>query len=267
MRNMRGTASATPSGRPSRAARLLVGTILVGGGLLFWGMAALASATPLPVVQVRNTFEGVLTEIVDTGNFFDGQLQVGGVFHGGFSYTSTNPGPDWTDFNQSDPGVTLVELFAFLGESLLYRANLVPERNRLASLTLVLTEDAHRVEPCGGYLSSPVTFPFELCLRLEFFNAIAPHSSTPTSVFDLAQWDTARFFLYPMGATGNAVAPFDELPADSFLVAGSITRTTTTVTPVPEPSAILLVAFGVIALSMRLRSKAGERAAARTPRK
>jgi hypothetical protein len=27
--------------------------------------------------------------------------------------------PEWTDFNQSDPGVTLIELFAFLGESLL----------------------------------------------------------------------------------------------------------------------------------------------------
>lgn len=27
---------------------------------------------------------------------------------------------DWTDFNESDPGVTLLELFAFLAESLSY---------------------------------------------------------------------------------------------------------------------------------------------------
>jgi hypothetical protein len=27
--------------------------------------------------------------------------------------------PEWTDFNSSDPGVTLLELFAFLGEALL----------------------------------------------------------------------------------------------------------------------------------------------------
>lgn len=27
--------------------------------------------------------------------------------------------PEWTDFNRSDPGVTLVELFAFLGDALL----------------------------------------------------------------------------------------------------------------------------------------------------
>jgi hypothetical protein len=45
--------------------------------------------------------------------------------------------PEWTNFNRSDPGVTLVELFAFLTESLLYRANQIPERNRRAFLALL----------------------------------------------------------------------------------------------------------------------------------
>ena len=45
--------------------------------------------------------------------------------------------PEWTNFNQSDPGVTLIELFAFMTESLLYRANLIPERNRLKFLQLL----------------------------------------------------------------------------------------------------------------------------------
>jgi hypothetical protein len=45
--------------------------------------------------------------------------------------------PEWTNFNRSDPGVTLVELFAFLTESVLYRANQVPERNRRAFLSLL----------------------------------------------------------------------------------------------------------------------------------
>ena len=45
--------------------------------------------------------------------------------------------PEWTNFNQSDPGVTLLELFAFMTESLLYRANQIPERNRLAFLSLL----------------------------------------------------------------------------------------------------------------------------------
>src|ERR671939_62408 len=45
--------------------------------------------------------------------------------------------PEWTNFNKSDPGVTLVEIFAFLTESLLYRCNQIPERNRLKFLSLL----------------------------------------------------------------------------------------------------------------------------------
>src|SRR5262249_31273369 len=45
--------------------------------------------------------------------------------------------PEWTNFNHSDPGITLVELFAFLTETMLYRANQIPERNRSAFLSLL----------------------------------------------------------------------------------------------------------------------------------
>lgn len=46
--------------------------------------------------------------------------------------------PEWTVFDlESDPGITIVQLFAFLTESLLYRANRVPERNRLKFLQLL----------------------------------------------------------------------------------------------------------------------------------
>src|SRR5262245_15575453 len=45
--------------------------------------------------------------------------------------------PEWTNFNESDPGVTLIELFAFLTENLLYRSNQIPERNRRKFLTLL----------------------------------------------------------------------------------------------------------------------------------
>src|SRR5689334_2914089 len=45
--------------------------------------------------------------------------------------------PEWTNFNKSDPGVTLVEIFAFLTETLLYRSNQIPERNRRKFLKLL----------------------------------------------------------------------------------------------------------------------------------
>jgi hypothetical protein len=45
--------------------------------------------------------------------------------------------PGWTDHNVHDPGITLIELFAFLTESLLYRANRIPERHRRKFLALL----------------------------------------------------------------------------------------------------------------------------------
>jgi predicted phage baseplate assembly protein len=45
--------------------------------------------------------------------------------------------PEWTNLNESDPGITLVELFAFLTENLLYRSNRIPEANRLKFLSML----------------------------------------------------------------------------------------------------------------------------------
>jgi predicted phage baseplate assembly protein len=45
--------------------------------------------------------------------------------------------PEWTNPRLGDPGRTLIELFAWLGDTLLYRANLIPERQRLAFLSLL----------------------------------------------------------------------------------------------------------------------------------
>ena len=44
--------------------------------------------------------------------------------------------PEWVP-QPGDPGRTLLELFAWLGETILYRANLIPERQRLAFLKLL----------------------------------------------------------------------------------------------------------------------------------
>lgn len=45
--------------------------------------------------------------------------------------------PEWTDHNASDPGITLLELFSFLGENLLYRFNQIPEATQLEFLRLL----------------------------------------------------------------------------------------------------------------------------------
>ncbi|MGW0094866.1 putative baseplate assembly protein [Streptomyces sp. NPDC003328] len=45
--------------------------------------------------------------------------------------------PEWTDRNPSDPGITLLEIVAFLGEKLLYRFNQIPDATRAWLLRLL----------------------------------------------------------------------------------------------------------------------------------
>lgn len=45
--------------------------------------------------------------------------------------------PEWTDHNVSDPGVTLIELFAWMTEMLLYRVNQVPAKNYVKFLEML----------------------------------------------------------------------------------------------------------------------------------
>src|SRR5690348_2494843 len=45
--------------------------------------------------------------------------------------------PEWTNHNESDPGVTLLELYAWMTEMVIYRLNKVPEKNFLTFLDLI----------------------------------------------------------------------------------------------------------------------------------
>ena len=44
--------------------------------------------------------------------------------------------PEWTDHNLSDPGITMLELFAWMTDMLLYRLNRVPDKNYVKFLEL-----------------------------------------------------------------------------------------------------------------------------------
>lgn len=47
--------------------------------------------------------------------------------------------PEWSDHNVSDPGVTLIEAFAFMTDELVYRLNRVPDKLYIAFLDLIGT--------------------------------------------------------------------------------------------------------------------------------
>ena len=45
--------------------------------------------------------------------------------------------PEWTNHNATDPGITLIELFAWMTEMVVYRLNKVTDKNFLAFLDLM----------------------------------------------------------------------------------------------------------------------------------
>ena len=63
--------------------------------------------------------------------------------------------PEWTEHNVSDPGVTLIELFAWMTDMLVYRVNRVPDKLHLALLELL-----------GIRLAPPTAATTELRFRL-----------------------------------------------------------------------------------------------------
>jgi hypothetical protein len=48
-----------------------------------------------------------------------------------------NWAPDWTNHNAADPGITLIELFAYLSEMLMYRLNRISDESLRAFLRLI----------------------------------------------------------------------------------------------------------------------------------
>ena len=73
--------------------------------------------------------------------------------------------PEWTDHNVSDPGVTLIEAFAYMVDQLLYRLNRVPDRNYIKFLDLI---DVKLFPPTPArtdvtfWLSTPQPYPIEV---------------------------------------------------------------------------------------------------------
>ena len=72
--------------------------------------------------------------------------------------------PDWTDHDASDPGVTLLEVLAWLADMLLCRSALVPEPGRQAAIRAVATllALARPCSPANGTLTRPHFFAGQL---------------------------------------------------------------------------------------------------------
>ncbi|MDE2844099.1 MAG: putative baseplate assembly protein [Chloroflexota bacterium] len=73
--------------------------------------------------------------------------------------------PEWTDHNLSDPGITLIELFSWMTELLLYRLNRVPDKNYVKFLEL-LGIRLKPANPASANLTFMLTAPRTLDLTI-----------------------------------------------------------------------------------------------------
>ena len=117
--------------------------------------------------------------------------------------------PEWTDHNVSDPGVTLIETFAYMTDQLLYRLNRVPDRNYIKFLELIgvrLFPPTAATTKVTFWLSAPQEIPIVVPVGVEVAtprteavgSAIA---FTTTDTLDIVPCEMSHVGSIPTGGT------------------------------------------------------------------
>ena len=137
--------------------------------------------------------------------------------------------PAWTDHNVSDPGVTLVELFAFMADQLTYRLNRVPDRQYVTFLDLLgvqLFPPTASGAPLTFWLTAPqptsVTIPAgtqAATIRTETEDAIVFQTTEPLAIVrstldqigSMVDGKTFRDHREAL-AKGTRFSPFSDVP-------------------------------------------------------
>ena len=111
--------------------------------------------------------------------------------------------PEWTNHNPSDPGITLVELFAYLTEMLVYRVNRVTDENVRAFVKLIAgKEKANPSRALGDEVRDAV-----LGLR-DVTRAVTVEDYERLAVEALRPKGGARARCLPLRDLEGAAAPF-----------------------------------------------------------
>ncbi len=120
--------------------------------------------------------------------------------------------PEWTDHNVSDPGITLIETFAYLVDRVIYRLNRVPERSYVTFLELMGVElfapSAARV-PVTFWLTAPMEEDrvIEAATEVATRRRRTAESIIFRTIEDLAIISCRRTYVMTGGADGR---PYDQ---------------------------------------------------------
>lgn len=140
--------------------------------------------------------------------------------------------PEWTDHNVSDPGVTLIELFAWMTEMILYQLNRLPDEMHEHFLDLIgvqLRPPEPATVDITFYLSKHLTQPLEIPVETEIatertdvqdaivFATTKALKLEPPRLAGLRAWREGQGFedYMPYVASGLVDAPiFNQEPVD-----------------------------------------------------
>ncbi len=107
--------------------------------------------------------------------------------------------PTWTDHNESDPGIALLELFAYLGESLLYRFNQIPQTTKIEFLRLL------------GVQARPAqTAQVLLAAGTDLAEGVQALEGTEASAKAVKFQTTDEVYVWPLDAVGAGKCALDE---------------------------------------------------------
>jgi predicted phage baseplate assembly protein len=144
--------------------------------------------------------------------------------------------PEWTNYNESDPGITLLQLFAWMTETLLYRVNQVPELNYVKFLQLLGVEPTP-AQPARTELT------FKLA-RADVDSVVVPKGTqvgvdgaSPPVVFET---DAA---VVALGAVLAAVQVYDGFDHADLTSANAAGSTFATFGPLAREGAALMLGF------------------------
>ena len=123
--------------------------------------------------------------------------------------------PEWTDHNASDPGITLIELFAFLGENLLYRFNQIPDATKLAFLRL-LQIPLRPATPARSMVTLTSTDASGAAVLVPLGTQMTAGAVPFESLTEVSAWPLA------VTAIGKIVAPEPDAPDEKEFAQASI---------------------------------------------
>ncbi|WP_051517444.1 putative baseplate assembly protein, partial [Deinococcus phoenicis] len=147
--------------------------------------------------------------------------------------------PEWTDHNTSDPGIALLEVFAWMTDLLLFRVNQVPEKMFVKFLDMIgvqLDPPRAAVAPVTFYLSAAQSEPLTISaatevatVRTEVSEAIVFSTETDLTITPprlraaltgnaLGENTFVQHDLERLGVLGHKIAVFspEPVPGDAF---------------------------------------------------